>query len=51
MQANFKAVHPHCVFSASRGMVFYSLDTTVHLLHKTATCFDYIVQTLHSPQD
>jgi hypothetical protein len=50
MQANFKAVHPHCVLSASQDIVFYSLDTAVHLLHK-ATCFGYRVQTSHSPQD
>ena len=47
MQANFKAIHPHCVLSASKGIVFYSLDTAVYLLHKTATCFDSRVQTPH----
>jgi len=51
MQANFKAIHPRCVLSASQGIVFYSLDIDVHLLHKTATCFGHRVQTSHSPQD
>ena len=33
------AVHPHCVLSASQGIVLYSLDTSLYLLHKRATCF------------
>jgi hypothetical protein len=51
MQANFKAIHPHCVLSASQNIVLYSLDTAVYLLDKTAMCFGYRVQTSLSPQD
>ena len=37
----FKVLHPRCVLSTIKGLAFFSINTTVSLLHTTAAGFGY----------